>query len=770
MNNEIPPTNETPSRWPSMTVRLASFAFALVLFPIVIIGATRAWENSGTKVEDWLPSGFEETERLIQFFDRFGSDELLMIGWEGAKLGDPNLAQIRERLLAADPLDQQRRVFFRDVWTGDSVLQEMQDPPLGLTATQAKVRMAGWILGRDETTAVLALVSNDGMADRHRAIDFARRVATDVLDRPASEVHFAGPTIEAVAIDEASQSSLLRLNGYSFLVCIGLLIICLRRVWYAIVIFGIAIYNEQAAMALIHFSGSQMDSILLLTANLTLVLSVSAGIHMYGYYRHASQLSSDTPPARIAIRMAFKPTLLAAITTAIGFGSLAISQIVPVHKFGFYTAIAVPLAALLTLWYFAMYLPSSRRATNFGGNRNATIGIPTRQQSLQVRLLRRTLSKWPLVLFFFLSCIALGGVGLVRLRISTGLHDLFPDDAKLLGDYAWIEQRIGPLVPVEIVLECPSRDGRDVVDELALLGQLQARVRRTEPVGSLISAVNFSPPIPRKSKTSSLAALAYRAGLNAGLNQSLNRYQSLRLLRVDPDQRLWRLTARVEGSKPQEYHLIMDELRAATSETLATHGDPDITFTLSGGVPLAAKTQERLLSDLGTSYITAMVLIGATMAIFLRNLFAGALAMIPNILPAFVVFGWMGAMNWKVEIGGVMTASAVLGIAVDDSLHLIMSFREWYKSGLSRQHSVLAALATCSTAMVQTTLVCGLGMLVFSLSPFIPIQRFAWLMFSLLFVALLADLVLLPAILYSPLGRFFLSGSGPDVAEPAKNS
>ncbi|TWU33646.1 MMPL family protein [Novipirellula aureliae] len=761
MSTKRPANTDQRHRWPSVTVRWGSLILAFAVFPIVMLGAIRAWENSGTKVEDWLPAGFEETETLYQFYQRFGSDELLMIGWDGAKLGDPKIERLREVLLAADPLDRNHRVFFRDVWTGDSILEQMQAPPLALSRRQAMSRMFGWILGKEETTAMLALVSDAGMADRHSAIDFARRSASSVLELPIDEIHFAGSTIETVAIDEASQSSLLRLNGYSFLVCVGLLMICMRRIWYALVIFGIGLYNEQASMALMHYSGTQMDSILLLTANLALVLSVSAGIHMYGYYRHACQQAGDESPAWVALRTAFKPTLLAAITTGIGFGSLAISQIVPVHKFGLYTAITAPTAVLLTLWYLAMYFPASRKGLS--GRDVPSVHVSLNPGSLAANespkesaARWRWMSYWPIILSFFFVLAVVGAYNARRLRISTGMHDLFPDDAKLLGDYAWIEQRIGPLVPVEIVVEVPLRDDREIVDELRWVAELQRQLRGCEAVGSLISALNFTPPIPPDQVRQSVGDIAYRTGWSSGVNQSLDRFESLRFLRQESHQRLWRLTARVEGSIEQDYSAIMSELKAITAKTLKEAADPDVSFTISGGAPLAAKTQQRLLSDLTFSYFTALLLIAITLAIVLRNPIGSILAMFPNVIPALGVFGLMGAMGWNVEIGGVMTASAVLGIGVDDSMHLIMAFRDSFARHGSHQQAAIESLRTCAPAMSQTTLVCGLGMLVFALSPFVPIQRFAWLMASLLSVALLADLVLLPAILYSPLGKFFL--------------
>jgi hypothetical protein len=62
--------------------------------------------------------------------------------------------------------------------------------------------------------------------------------------------------------------------------------------------------------------------------------------------------------------------------------------------------------------------------------------------------------------------------------------------------------------------------------------------------------------------------------------------------------------------------------------------------------------------------------------------------------------------------------------------------------------------------MLHSTLICGLGLLVFAFSSFVPTSRFAWLMAAMLAIALLGDLLLLPALLAGPLGRFFQRGAG----------
>jgi len=138
--------------------------------------------------------------------------------------------------------------------------------------------------------------------------------------------------------------------------------------------------------------------------------------------------------------------------------------------------------------------------------------------------------------------------------------------------------------------------------------------------------------------------------------------------------------------------------------------------------------------------------------------------MIPNVFPIFVTFGALGWLNVKVDIGIMMTASVALGVAVDDTIHYLTWFRRGIAQGLSRRAAAMAAYERCSVAMFQTTLIGGLGLAVFATSTFTPTQQFGYLMIAMLAVALVGDLLLLPAILVGPLGNFF--GPAGDAAAP----
>jgi len=77
------------------------------------------------------------------------------------------------------------------------------------------------------------------------------------------------------------------------------------------------------------------------------------------------------------------------------------------------------------------------------------------------------------------------------------------------------------------------------------------------------------------------------------------------------------------------------------------------------------------------------------------------------------------------------------------------------RQGQSRKDAVLYALQRCSTALFQTMIICGVGMLVFGLSEFVPVARFAIMLCVILMISLAGAVIALPAILFSPLGRFF---------------
>jgi hypothetical protein len=213
------------------------------------------------------------------------------------------------------------------------------------------------------------------------------------------------------------------------------------------------------------------------------------------------------------------------------------------------------------------------------------------------------------------------------------------------------------------------------------------------------------------------------------------------------------------------------------SQTAAERND-DIQVVYTGVVPVVYKAQRALLESLIKSIGWAFLMIAAVMMVLLRsspgslgilNVRGGLISMIPNVFPVVIIFGTMGYLGILVDIGSMMTASVAMGVAVDDTIHFLSWYRSGLKSGMERNQAIRLAYSKVGTAMTYTTMIGGMGLAVFMLSTFTPTQRFGTLMLTLLAAALVGDLLLLPAILASPIGRYLSpppnknnSGNSPD--------
>lgn len=193
--------------------------------------------------------------------------------------------------------------------------------------------------------------------------------------------------------------------------------------------------------------------------------------------------------------------------------------------------------------------------------------------------------------------------------------------------------------------------------------------------------------------------------------------------------------------------------------------DDHVQVIYTGVVPVVYKAQRVLLTSLVESFISSFFMIALVMMLLVSNdrrrwyrmvnIPGGLISMLPNVFPVFLVFGAMGHLGVLVDIGSMMTASVALGIAVDNTIHFLTWFRTGIRMGLSRHEAIEMAYERCASAMTTTTIIGGLGLSVFMLSTFTPTQRFGALMLTILVAALVGDLVMNPALLAGPLGRFF---------------
>jgi len=753
------PVGGLPSAQP-FSPRYAATVLLLMVaaLPVIWLGVVGALASNSNDPRQWLPRGFDETEKYVWFQDHFGRDEVSVVSWPGCTLEDPRVDRLADLLTAppaqGDPAEEP--CFFQRAITGPRIFRQLTSSPLGLTPAEALRRLRGTLVGPDGRTTCLVLVlAAAGEGKRADAVERIRRVAETKCGLTRDELRLGGPTVDAATIDVESQHLLLHLAGVSAAIAFLVTLLRLGSFRLAVIVLLGAIYTTGAALSVLYFSGGTMNLLTTMLPPLIYVLSISAGVHLVNYYRDAVDEGDPAAAPRRAVAYGWVPCVLAATTTAIGLVSLARSQIVPIRTFGVYSAVGM-LVSLIVLFLFlpaALTLWPLRPAA--GGRLPSAKQEPT-GPTATVAGMTSLIRRFHGVLTGVCLALMVGlGWGLGSIQSTVKLQHRFSPHSRVISDYRWLEEHLGPLVPLEVVVHFGPECSLDFLGQMEFVAGVEREIAALPDVGATMSAVDFAPPLP---DGASAGDVVRRRLLARRLPRSRDRYVDAHFLAAEGGEQLWRISVRAEALSDVDYGRFVEVLRQHVDPLLKARPGGHVKATYTGVIPLIYKAQRVLFNDLFKSFLTAFFVIALVMVVALRSVSAGLLAMVPNVFPAVVIFGFMGWAGLLIEIGSVMTASAALGIAVDDTFHFLTWFRRGVRQGMSRHDALRFAYQRCAGAMLNTTVICGSGLVIFVLSTFMPIVHFAWLMVALLVAALLGDLVLLPAMLAGPLGKVFQRG------------
>jgi predicted RND superfamily exporter protein len=780
------------------------------LLPVVGWGALKAKSNNRNDVKGWLPAEYPETATYRFYRENFQGEEFVLVSWDGCTMADPRLELLAQKLIPPthEAFRIDRTLYFKSAQSGPRAVAQMTGPPLNLDRAEAVNRLTGALIGppppaeagsaptdqdldRRQTCLVLTL-SDAARANLHGAIDMVRQVATQECGIPDASFHMGGPPVDNVSIDNAGQKSVTILFGLSLVVGFFVSWWSLKSKALVGMVLASGVYSMLASLAIVWYSGYPVDAILLTMPSLVYVATTSGAIHLANYYRdQLAENGIQEGAAGRAVHHALLPLSLATGTTAIGLATLGVSELVPIRMFGIFSALGVvtSFVILVTLMPALLEILPPRLAIGAAAREaEQSAGWRPIEESPWWRVGEWITRHHALTSTVCLLLMAAVGYGMTRVESSVQLMRLFSPKARIRQDYQWLEKNLGPLVPMEILVRIDDEAcGLSFLERMELVNEIQRAIGGLDEVGSSLSTVTFGRSLRTGDAGEGMGGAAARVlGLNprrlrSVLNRRLTDHRDaflegdyLREADVadsDGDERreeLWRISARVSAVKEVDYALFKTDLRKKIDPILArlaSEGTSGVAVDYTGLVPLVYKAQHSLLDGLKIGFIWDFAIIVAVMVVICRAASAGLVLLLPAAFPAVMVFGGMGwihsllksldAGTMLVDIGTVMAPSVALGVTVDDVVHFMLWFRKGISDGLDRRESTMLAYKGCARAMYQSWGVIGIGLSVFAMSPFGPTQRFGYMMLAMLTIALVGNLVLLPALLAGPLGTIF---------------
>lgn len=367
-----------------------------------------------------------------------------------------------------------RAQLFKTITAGPDVLASLTSEGGELAGSEelvalAKSRLSGVLFGPDGKTTCIMLTLTDaarrnlhlvcgrGLLGKPRGRLFEIAGEANIGE---NELRLGGPPVDNVAIDEEGSITLVRLVSWSAVLGIGLSLICFRSITATIMIFFVGGISAIMSIALVWWLGSSVDAIMMSMPSMVYVLGLSGAAHIINYYYDAVEKHGYAGAPERAVAAGWKPAFLCQVTTAIGLVTLVTSELVPIRKFGAFSALGVMgmFVVLLT------YLPAALQIWPQKLRKKPAGQEPSWLEKLLANFWPK-LSGWivnhhGLVTIGCTLLIALFGYGIVYMRTSVNLLGMFHSEAKLIKDYEWLEANLGQLVPMEIVVRVPAANQR----------------------------------------------------------------------------------------------------------------------------------------------------------------------------------------------------------------------------------------------------------------------------------------------------------------------
>jgi hypothetical protein len=428
---------------------------------------------------------------------------------------------------------------------------------------------------------------------------------------------------------------------------------------------------------------------------------------------------------------------MAALTTLAGFAIFARHPIPSLREFGIYSGFGLTVivaASLAAVPAVLQLLPLPRRhPRSFDrGSRLSRLVEGSGRFAMERR--RAVLAAWALV-------VVLGLWGLGRIRVETDYLRFFDAASAVRVDNARIAAALSGTQLLSIVVEGGAPETMTLPETLAALRELQRFTDAQPGVDKTISLLDYLDTLRETIEPGS----ASRPFVSQRAVHELLILLDPRDLEhnVNADYSRTNLTAYTHLFASTEVRRFIDDVESFAAEVfpagVRVHATGTVALLNRSSVALA----EGQFSGLQQMFLVLTVLLAA----LFRSLRLGLLAMVPNVVPVVALFGVMGWASIDLNIATSLIAVVAVGIAVDDTIHYLTTFRSEMALSGDRWIAVERTLQLVGRPILITTVALCAGFLVPCVSTFQPIRQFGLLTSFTMAVALLADLLLLPALL-----------------------
>lgn len=579
--------------------------------------------------------------------------------------------------------------------------------------------------------------------------DEERRIVSALFDAvarhraPGFEIRVSGSPILALEVQRLVKRDLKRFVALSLVAIALLLFVMFRRpsgVALPLLVVALSAGSTVGVMSLV---GTPIRAPTQVLPSLLLAVGVCDAVHVLAlFYRAFDAGASREAAIASALGQTGHAIALTSLTTAGGLASFNAAELAPVAEFGVFGPVGVAMAfvqTVTTLPALIALLPLRRRPT--------AVGLAGRVDGLLSRFGRLGTRHPRAVIAACVALIVVSGVGAARVRLAHDPLLWLRASQPFRVDTERIDALFRAVMAVEIAVDSGEPEG---LHEPAFLTRLEALAQATGSLGDGPLRAGATHSVADLVKEIHLALHDERPELYAIPDRREAVAQELLLFEASDfddlarvtsaDRATARLTVRIPWVDAVHYPPFLDALEAEIDQLR-------LRATLTGSTVVMARTVEALMQSLVRSYALCFLVITPLMMLLIGSLRSGLVSALPNLTPIVLTLGLMGWLDVPLDAFTLLVACIAIGLAVDDTIHLLLGFEHFRSRGEGVSESVELTLVSTGRALLVTSAVLVAGFLVFGLASMANVAHFGLLVAFAITTAFLADVILTPALL-----------------------
>ena len=598
-----------------------------------------------------------------------------------------------------------------------------------------------------KATAIIAYTESKGRGeDFHEKFVARVDTLTEEVSAPGLTLYQIGDSLQKETYWEYMKGDQFTLIPLSLAVLFLTLFLAFRTPQGVVIPMVTGVLSLAWCVGLMTLTGLPLNALTAIVPSMLIAIGFTEDTHMVSEFHHLVAQGKDRAAAvREMLERTALPMLVTTGTTALGFLTLATTNITMLVQFGYAAGMGITANFVVTMVLLPFMLrvwPVPRRFRKLAFADESTHGlIPRMMDWLAGFILRRRLA------IAGVTGLILAGsmVAWYNVRVNTDYLSFFPEKSVIRQRAKDIHGSLAGIVPFYIVIETGREDGVKDPELLRKIVAVQDWLAKTGKVDKTISVADYLRKMHREMNrgdprfevipdTPELVA-QYLLILEG---DELSKY-------VDFNASTANILVRHNISSSWEF----SELRKPLEEYLAKAFPDPVKVRLTGESILVNDASDYMALNEFTSFGTTLFIIGLIHAALFFSLRAGFLSLIPNVIPILTNFGVMGLLGIPLNTGTAVVATIAIGIAVDDTVHHMVTYSRNLNEHHDQQIAMRRTMQSQGRPIIYVSLALAAGFFVLSFSNFVPIAQVGLLSGIVMLVAMMGELVLTPLLMVS---------------------